>query len=90
MDLFTYGDLATLAGATAATTVVIRTVALLVPLRRSRLRLLAAVCGQIVVIGANVALGHFSLARLPLLVLNGMLVGITSLGADLTSEEGSR
>lgn len=90
MDLFTYSDLATFAGATAATTVVIRTVALLVPLRRSRLRWLATVCGQFVVIGVNVALGHFSIDRLPLLVLNGMLVGISSLGADFTRGEGSR
>ncbi|HUW64816.1 MAG TPA: hypothetical protein VMW83_08980 [Spirochaetia bacterium] len=86
-DLFTYASLGTMAGAVAATVLVIDFIKDLGPLKRIPTRVLVLVVAEGVVLLAGVAAGDFTLKNVPLSVLNGLLVAASAMGSWQTVKD---
>ncbi len=85
--LFTYPYLATFAGATAATALVVASVQGLPGLRSLSPRLLAYLVAVVVLGLARVYTGPTQWSDIPLLLLNALLVASSAIGASQVSVE---
>ncbi len=80
-DLFTYASLGTLAGAVAATVLVVDFVKELSFLKRFSTRCLVVLVAEGIVLLADFAEGSFTVKNVPLCVLNGLLVAASAIGS---------
>jgi len=80
-DLFTYASLGTLAGAVAATVLVVDSIKELGFLKRFSTRCLVVVVAEGIVFLADIAAGSFTVKNVPLCVLNGLLVAASAMGS---------
>ncbi len=80
-NLFTYASLGTLAGAVAATVLVVDSIKELGFLKRFSTRCVVVVVAEGIVFLADIAAGKFTVKNIPLYVLNGLLVAASAMGS---------
>ncbi|HBC94856.1 MAG TPA: hypothetical protein DCZ10_18640 [Pelotomaculum sp.] len=80
-DLFTYATLGTLAGAVAATVLVVDSIKGFGFLKRFSTRCLVVVVAEGIVFLADIAAGSFRIKNVPLCILNGLLVAASAMGS---------
>ncbi len=80
-DLFTYASLGTLAGAVAATVLVVDSIKKFGFLKRFSTRCLVVVVAEGIVFLTDIATGGFTVKNVPLYVLNGLLVAASAMGS---------
>lgn len=73
-NLFTYAPLGTLAGAIAATVLVVNLIKKVGPLKRLSTRCLVVVVAEGIVFFTNLAAGSLTIINVPLCILNGLLL----------------
>ena len=81
MDSFvTWQQLATMAGAIAATKFIVDAIKCFAPIQGKQVLGAAALVGILVLLGANLALGTCKPTDIPIHVLNGVMVGFAASG----------
>lgn len=78
--LFAYGTIGTLAGAVAATTLVVQAIKRLAVLGSVSPRLLAYLVATVLMFVDSLATGALAWSQVPLLLLNGLLVASSAMG----------
>lgn len=80
-NLFTYASLGTLAGAVAATVLVVIFAKGVGPLKRLSTRCLVVLVAEGIVFLTNVAAGNLTIMNVPLCIINGLLVAASAMGS---------
>lgn len=80
-NLFTYASMSTLAGAVAATILVVNFIKDARALKRLSTRYLVLLVAEGVVFLTNFATGTLTLMNIPLCILNGLLVAASAMGS---------
>lgn len=80
-NLFTYANLGTLAGAVAATVLLVNFIKEVGPFKRLSTRCLAVIIAEGVVFLTNLAAGSLTIMNVPLCIINGLLVAATAMGS---------
>ncbi|MDD4753838.1 MAG: hypothetical protein PHT78_11440 [Desulfitobacteriaceae bacterium] len=80
-DLFTYASLGTLAGAVAATVLVVDFLKGFRLFKCFSTRCIVFIIAEVIVFLADLAAGNFTLKNIPLCILNGLLVAASAMGS---------